>query len=99
MYLILLQTLKIAFLKCVLTTETKIPLKILVLNSYSLHSYVHRSGLLNKREIVYSGKLLRDKALVNFVASWVFVKVFSAKFGSVASFVAAKASNPQTFSP
>ena len=38
-------------------------------------------------EIPYSGKL------------WLFVKVFSAKFGDVVSFGAAQASNLRKFSP
>ena len=44
--------------------------------------------------ILYSGKLSREKTYENFVVLWLFMKVFSAKFGSVVSFGAAKASNP-----
>ena len=46
--------------------------------------------------IPYSGKLLREK---NFCGLWLFAKVFSAKFGGVASFGTAKASNLRKFSP
>ena len=35
--------------------------------------------------IPYSGKLLREKTFVNFVPLWLFAKVFSAKFGGMAS--------------
>ena len=49
---------------------------------------------LRKSLIPYSGKLSREKTFVNFAILWLFVKVFSAKFGSMASFGAAKASNP-----
>ena len=41
--------------------------------------------------IPYSGNLL--KTFVNFVVLWLFAKVFSAKFGGVAYFGVAKASN------
>ena len=37
----------------------------------------------------YSGILSREKTFVNFVVLWLFAKVFSAKFGGVASFCAA----------
>ena len=47
----------------------------------------------------YSGKLSREKTFANFVVLWPFVKVFSAKFGGVASFGAAKVSNLRKFSP
>ena len=48
--------------------------------------------------IPYSGKLLREKNFVNFTALWLFTKVFSAKFGGLVSFGAAKVSNPRKFS-
>ena len=45
------------------------------------------------QHVLYSGKLLSGKT-ANFTAFWLFVKVFSVKFGGVASsFCAAKASN------
>ena len=47
----------------------------------------------------YSGKLSREKTFVNFAVLWLFVKGFSTKFGSVASFGMAKASNLLKFSP
>ena len=40
--------------------------------------------------IPYSRKLLREKTFANFVVLWLYVKVFSMKFGGVASFVTAK---------
>ena len=43
--------------------------------------------------------LYREKTFVNFVVLWLFAKVFSAKFGGVACFGAAKMSNLRTFSP
>ena len=42
------------------------------------------------RGIPYSGKLLMEKTFANFVVLWLFTKVFSAKFGGVASFDAAQ---------
>ena len=41
----------------------------------------------------YSRKVSREKTFVNFAVLWLFAKVFSTKFGSVASFGVAKASN------
>ena len=41
---------------------------------------------------------LRERKLANFVILWLFAKAFSAKFGSVAYFGGAKASNPRKFS-
>ena len=35
--------------------------------------------------ILYSGKLLREKTFANFTVLWLFAKVFSAKFGGMAS--------------
>ena len=48
-------------------------------------------------QVLYSGKISREKTSANFAVSWLFAKVFSVKFGGVASFGATKASNPQTF--
>ena len=42
--------------------------------------------LLWGREIPYSLKLLRKKTFANFEVSWLFAKVFSAKYGGVVSF-------------
>ena len=36
--------------------------------------------------ILYSGKLSREKTLANFEVLWLFAKVFSVQFGGVASF-------------
>ena len=47
--------------------------------------------------IPYSGKLSREKTFANFEILWLFVKVFSAKFGCMAS-LAAQASNLRKFS-
>ena len=58
--------------------------------------------LLQKREqeyILYSRKLSREKTFTNFTALWLFAKVFTIKFGAIASFGTAKASNMQKFSP
>ena len=46
----------------------------------------------------YSGKLSREKTFANFAVLWLFTKVFFTKFGGIASFGAAKASNPRKFS-
>ena len=46
-----------------------------------------------------SGKLSREKTFANFMALWLFVKVFSVKFGDIVSFGTAKESNPWKFSP
>ena len=48
--------------------------------------------------IPYSGKLSREKTFVNFAVLWLFAKVFSVKFGGVASFGTVKASNLRKFS-
>ena len=45
------------------------------------------------------GKLSREKAFMNFAVLWILAKVFSVKFGSVASLGMAKVSNLQKFSP
>ena len=37
--------------------------------------------------ILYSGKLLREIIFANFTVLWLFAKVFSTKFGGMASFV------------
>ena len=50
-------------------------------------------------QLPYSGKLLREKTFAIFAVLWLFVKVFSTKFGGVVSFGTAKASNPRKFSP
>ena len=39
-----------------------------------------------RQVIPYSGKLSREKTFMNFEVLWLFVKVFSAKFGGVTSF-------------
>ena len=57
-----------------------------------------RKALLSEEELPYSRKLSRKKPFANFAVLWLFAKVFSAKFGGVASFGAAKASNPRKFS-
>ena len=49
--------------------------------------------------ILYSGKLSREKTITNFAVLWLFAKVFSSKFGGVTFFGVAKASNPQMLSP
>ena len=46
-----------------------------------------------------SGKLSMEKTFANFVLLWLFMKVFSTKFGDVASFGTAKAGNLRKFSP
>ena len=54
-----------------------------------------------REEILYSGKLSREKTFTNFTVLWLFAKVFFTKFGDVASFGAVKVSNLQKsyFSP
>ena len=56
------------------------------------------SSIYNMALIPYSGKLSREKTFMNFMVLWLFAKVFSTKFGGMASFGAAKVSNPQKFS-
>ena len=48
--------------------------------------------------VPYSGKLSRERTFMNSTVLWLFVKVFSAKFGNKMFFGAAKLSNPQKFS-
>ena len=50
-------------------------------------------------DVPYSGKLSREKTFADFAVLWLFANVFSAKFGGVVSFGAAKVSNPRKFSP
>ena len=57
-----------------------------------MYIYVHCTT------VPYSIKLLREKTLANFAILWLFVKVFSVKFGGVVFFGAAKVSNPRKFS-
>ena len=47
----------------------------------------------------YSGKLSREKTFMNFAVLWLFTKVFSVKFGGMASIGTPKASNSRKFSP
>ena len=42
---------------------------------------------------------LSEKTFANFAVLWLFGKVFSEKFGSMASFGRTKVSNPEYFSP
>ena len=72
----------------------------------NIHKYVTVSaGLYNVKapchssKVLYSEKLSREKTFINFVVLWLFTKVFSAKFGGMASFGTAKASNQWKFSP
>ena len=48
--------------------------------------------------IPYGRKLSKEKTSTNFTVLWLFAKVFSPKFGGMASFGTAKASNQQKFS-
>ena len=52
---------------------------------------------LSLSKIPYSGNILSEKTFANFAVLWLFGKVFSEKFGSVASFGTAKVSNPEYF--
>ena len=47
--------------------------------------------------ITYSGKLSREKTFANFVVLCLFVKVFSAKYGGVASLVRHKRAIHESF--
>ena len=49
--------------------------------------------------VLYSGKLSREKTFANFTVLWLFAKVFSTKFGGVASFGTTKVSNLRKFFP
>jgi len=40
--------------------------------------------------VPYSGKLSREKTFANFTVLWLYAKVFSTKFGGVASFALQK---------
>ena len=61
----------------------------------TLHGkYFPLSFLLLCSKLPYNGKLSREKTFVNFTVLWLFAKVFSTKFGGLASFGVAKASNP-----
>ena len=46
--------------------------------------------------VPYSGKTFKEKTFANFKVLWLFVKVFSMKFGGIMS-LAAPSSNPQNF--
>ena len=46
---------------------------------------VHYDAIFIER-VPYSEKVSREKTSANFVVLWLFMKVFSAKFGDVASF-------------
>jgi len=48
-------------------------------------------------DIPYSGKLSREKTFANFVVLWLFMKVFSAKFGCVAPLVLQKRAIRESF--
>ena len=52
-----------------------------------------------KYDILYSGKLSREKTCMNFVVLWLFAKVFSAKFGGVAPLVLQKQAIRKSFFP
>ena len=64
-----------------------------------MHARVEGSRGTLPRKLPYSGKLSQEKTFANFVVLWMFAKVFSMKFGGVASFGAAQVSNLQKFSP
>ena len=48
-------------------------------------------------DVPYGGKLSREKTFANLAVLWLFANVFSAKFGGMVSFGAAKVSNLQKF--
>ena len=62
-----------------------------------LHWGIKNTVLVNYK-VPYSRKLSREKTILNFAVLWLFAKVFSGKFGGIASFGVAKASNLQKFS-
>ena len=47
------------------------------------HMYPHKSVC---NQILHSGKISRENTFANFKVLWLFTKVFSTKFGGVASF-------------
>ena len=57
------------------------------------------SIFVTSKSIPYSGKLSREKTFANFTVLWLFAKVFSAKFGGMASFRVAKRAIREKFSP
>ena len=56
-----------------------------VLHCYTVLNCVHEH-MVQISAIPYSGKLSREKTFANFEVLWLFTKVFSLKFGGVASF-------------
>ena len=59
-----------------------------------IKTYIHtKQGVIDLAIVPYSGKFSRGKTFVNFVVLSPFTKVFSAKFGGMAFFGVAKASN------
>ena len=57
----------------------------------------HNVQLLCRNSVPYSGKLSREKAFVNFAVLWLFMKVFSVKFGAWHSLVRHKWAIRKTF--
>ena len=57
----------------------------------------HNVQLLCRNSVPYSGKLSREKAFVNFAVLWLFMKVFSVKFGAWHSLVRHKWAIRETF--
>ena len=63
------------------------------------HLGSHKWHSCDGKQILYSGKLSREKTFANFTVFWLFAKVFSTKFGGVVSLSMARVSNPRKFCP
>ena len=57
---------------------------------YSEYVLLHLISYIRLFLVPYSGKLSREKIFANFAVLWLFVTVFSTKFGGVASFSTVK---------
>ena len=51
-----------------------------------------------KSKVPYSGKLQKEKTFTNFELLWLFAKVFSTKFGDIASFGSTSEQSAKVFS-
>ena len=61
------------------------------------HTYHPVWLLCNILTLPYTGKLSRERTFMNFVVLWLFLKVFSAKFGSVISLMQHKRAICESF--
>ena len=72
---------------------------VVIKDECGIYTFVLTNGIAaNTLNILYSGKLSREKTFENFAILWLFAKVFSAKFGGVVSFGAAQRAIRESFS-